>query len=58
MQRSFAISWMLLAAAGVMGMAGYAAAEGVSLDSVTFIKYPDGIPALEAVGNGTLDERV
>ena len=56
MQRSLAISCMLLVAAGVAGMAGYAEAEaGVSLDSVTFIKYPDGVPALEAVSNGTLD---
>ena len=56
MQRSPAISCTLLVAVAVAGTAGYATAEaGVSLDSVTFIKYPDGIPALEAVSNGTLD---
>ena len=56
MQRSPAIPCMLLVAVAVAGTAGYATAEaGVSLDSVTFIKYPDGIPALEAVSNGTLD---
>lgn len=51
MQLWLAVYSMLLAAAG---MTGYAEA-GVGLDSVTFIKYPDGIPALEAVSNGTLD---
>ena len=56
MQRSLAISCMLLVAVAVAGTAGHAAAEaGVSLDSVTFIEYPDGVPALEAVSNGTLD---
>ena len=34
------------------GMLGYATA---SSDSITFIEYPDGVDALRAVGNGTLD---
>ena len=55
MQVPPALYHMLFVAAAVMGTAGYAAAEtGVSLDSVTFIEYPDGAAALEAVSNGTL----
>ena len=53
---SFTVSYTLLVAVSVIGVTGYAAAEsGVSLDDVTFIEYPIGIPALEAVSNGTLD---